>query len=66
VHTGIEGQDGRKQRDLTLRFVAEAHAALPRSLLSTGKTEAMGNSKLKALNQEAIGDRASRPRRLRQ
>ena len=27
VHTGIEGQDGRKQRDLTLLFVAEAHAA---------------------------------------
>jgi phosphoribosylanthranilate isomerase len=27
VHTGIEGVDGRKRRDLTLRFVAEARAA---------------------------------------
>jgi phosphoribosylanthranilate isomerase len=26
VHTGIEGQDGRKRRDLTMRFVEEAHA----------------------------------------
>jgi phosphoribosylanthranilate isomerase len=26
VHTGIEGADGRKQRDLTARFVAEAKA----------------------------------------
>ncbi len=26
VHTGIEGQDGRKARDLTKRFVAEAGA----------------------------------------
>jgi len=24
VHTGIEGPDGRKRRDLSLRFVAEA------------------------------------------
>ena len=27
VHTGIEGSDGRKDRDLTCRFVAEAQAA---------------------------------------
>jgi phosphoribosylanthranilate isomerase len=27
VHTGIESPDGRKSRDLTLRFVAEARAA---------------------------------------
>lgn len=26
VHTGIERHDGRKCRDLTLRFVEEAHA----------------------------------------
>jgi len=27
VHTGIEGLDGRKRRDLSLRFVAEARSA---------------------------------------
>ena len=26
VHTGIEGRDGRKRRDLAMRFVEEAHA----------------------------------------
>ncbi|MGD9502457.1 MAG: hypothetical protein AB7V40_08220 [Methyloceanibacter sp.] len=26
VHTGLEGRDGRKRRDLTLRFIAEARA----------------------------------------
>jgi phosphoribosylanthranilate isomerase len=26
VHSGIEGHDGRKPRDLTMRFVEEAHA----------------------------------------
>jgi phosphoribosylanthranilate isomerase len=27
VHTGIEGLDGRKRRDLSLRFVAETRSA---------------------------------------
>jgi phosphoribosylanthranilate isomerase len=27
VHTGIEGRDGRKRRDLTKRFLANAQAA---------------------------------------
>jgi phosphoribosylanthranilate isomerase len=27
-HTGVEGPDGRKQRDLVARFVANARAAL--------------------------------------
>ena len=31
VHTGIEGENGRKRRDLTLRFVAEARAAFAKT-----------------------------------
>jgi phosphoribosylanthranilate isomerase len=53
VHTGIEGPDGRKQRGLTLRFVAEAQAGFA-AISSIDGTD------------EAIGDRATRPGRLRQ
>jgi len=44
VHTGIEGRDGRKRRDLTLRFIAEANAGFA----GIGRGELLGPSALGA------------------
>jgi phosphoribosylanthranilate isomerase len=42
VHTGIEGPDGRKQRDLALRFVAQAQAGFAEIASIDGKDDAIG------------------------